>query len=313
RRRKAGERRSTPKFLVINTMAAFDFAVLLRTPRLDVAQPHPRLLHREGKRQREFGAVVPLQVPDGTRECGAQCREEGVTGLLIVLRIETEKSVAGTVINGGVLEARGAGDFDFFDIHLHTVSRPLATKEGEWPRAPVRPPTEGWIPEPMTDAANRGSSDPDPMHAVQPDAGADRPVLKIAAGVLNQRDGRIRNAACPHRGIARDQAREAGGLPAATPRADRLPIQAKPPGGSFDAMFGGVGHDGETALDGVVRAFRDLQRRQFLGRDRRHAVPPSDGLRLSRSGGANSQQDISGADVPHGRGAAPGTPGLAGD
>lgn len=31
-------------------------------------------------------------------------------------------------------------------------------------------------------------------------------------------------------------------------------------------MFGGVSHDGQTALDGVVRALRDLQRGQCLGR-----------------------------------------------
>ncbi len=145
----------------------------------------------------------------------------------------------------------------------------------------------------MADAANRRSGDPEPMDALEPNAGADGPVLEVAAGVLDQRHGRIGNAACPDRGIARDQAREAGSLPAATPSANRLSIQAKPPSRSFDSMVRGIVHDGETALDGVVIAFRDLQRRQFLGRDRRHAVPPSDGLRLYRSGGAHSQQDIS--------------------
>jgi hypothetical protein len=43
----------------------------------------------------------------------------------------------------------------------------------------------------------------------------------------------------------------------------------------------------------VVIALGGLQRRQFLGRDRRHAVPPSPGLRLYRSGVVHSQQDIS--------------------
>jgi hypothetical protein len=94
-----------------------------------------------------------------------------VAGLLIFLGIETENPVAGAVVDGGVLETLGAGHFDFFDVHLHTVPRSLATE--------------------------------------------------------------------------------------------------------------------------VVIAFGDLQRRQFLGRYRRHAVPPSAGLRLYRSGGAYSQQDIS--------------------
>jgi hypothetical protein len=46
-----------------------------------------------------------------------------------------------------------------------------------------------------------------------------------------------------------------------------------------------------------VIALGDPQRRQFLGRNRRHAVPPSDGLRLYRSGGAHSQQDISAKSI----------------
>ena len=185
--REAVEGGTAPKFFFIDPMTPFDFAVLLRTPRLDVAEAHPRLLHREGERQREFGAVVHLQFPDGKRECGAQCCEEGVTGLLIFLPIETEKSVAGTVINGGVLKALGAGDFDFFDIHLHTVSRSFATKEGQLSRTPLRLPAEGWIPEPLTDAANRGGGDPDPMDTFKPNAGTDCPILEIAAGVFNQR------------------------------------------------------------------------------------------------------------------------------
>lgn len=47
RRREGGKRRATPKFFLIDAMTAFDFAVLLRTPRCDGAQPHPRLLDRE--------------------------------------------------------------------------------------------------------------------------------------------------------------------------------------------------------------------------------------------------------------------------
>ena len=45
--REAVERGATPKFFLIDAMTAFDFAVLFRTPRCDVAQPHPRLLDRE--------------------------------------------------------------------------------------------------------------------------------------------------------------------------------------------------------------------------------------------------------------------------
>jgi hypothetical protein len=132
----------------------------------------------------------------------------------------------------------------------------------------------------VADAVNRRGRDADPMDTLEPDASADRPEVEVAAGVLNQRHGRVRNAASPDRWIARNQARETGGLPAAMPTADCFPIQVKPPSRSLDPIFGGVVHNGETALDGVMIAFRDLQRGQFLGRDRRHAVPPVDGLRL---------------------------------
>jgi hypothetical protein len=86
---------------------------------------------------------------------------------------------------GGILEVLGAGDFDLVDIYLHTASRPLATKECELPRTPLRPPAKGRISEPVTDAANRGSGDPILVHAVEPNAGVDRRIIKLTAGVLN--------------------------------------------------------------------------------------------------------------------------------
>jgi hypothetical protein len=52
-------------------MGAFDFPVLLGTPRLDVAQPHARLLDREREGKREFGAIIDLEFPDG--KTGAWC------------------------------------------------------------------------------------------------------------------------------------------------------------------------------------------------------------------------------------------------
>jgi hypothetical protein len=90
------------------------------------------------------------------------------------------------------------------------------------------------------------------MDTLEPNPGADRPVHQIAPGVFNQRHGRLRNAACTDRRVARNQAHETGGLQAAAPRSDRLPIQAKPPGRSFDPVVRCIVHDGEAALDGVV-------------------------------------------------------------
>jgi hypothetical protein len=95
--------------------------------------------------------------------------------VLIVLEIEAEDPVAGAVVDGGVLETRGAGHFDFFDVYLDTVSRSLAAEARQLPWTPLRFPAEGRIPE--------------PMDALELHAGADRPVLEVAAGMLNQRDG----------------------------------------------------------------------------------------------------------------------------
>jgi hypothetical protein len=120
---------ATPELFFIDAMTAFHFSVLLRAPRLDIAQLHPRLLNRECEGKREFGAIVDLQFPDGKRERGAERRQEAVAGLLIFPGIEAENSVAGTVINGGVLKTLGASHFHFFDVHLHTVAGPVATEE----------------------------------------------------------------------------------------------------------------------------------------------------------------------------------------
>jgi hypothetical protein len=122
--------------------------------------------------------------------------EEQVAGPLIFLGIEAEHSVAGAVINSGVLETFGAGHFDCFDIHLHTIPGALATEERQLTRAPLRPPAEWRVPEAVADAANGGGRDPNPMHPFEPDARADRAVLEVAPGLLNQRDGRFRNPAC---------------------------------------------------------------------------------------------------------------------
>lgn len=239
-------------------MTAFDFPVLFRAPGCDVAQPQPRLLDREREGERELRAVVDLQFPDGKGQRGTEGREERVAGPLILLGIESEDPVAGAVINGGVLETLGAGYFDFFDVHLYTIPWTFSTEERQLTRAPLGFAAERRVPETVTDTANRRYGAPDLIYAFELDAGADRSEMELAPGLFNQRHGRIRNPAGPDRGIARDQPREAGGLPAATPGPDRLPIQAKPPGGSLEPMFGCIVHNGETTLDGVVIVFGDL-------------------------------------------------------
>jgi hypothetical protein len=52
---------ASPEFFVIDAMAAFDLAVLLRASRPDIAHPHAEVLTGEREEQRELGAVVPCQ------------------------------------------------------------------------------------------------------------------------------------------------------------------------------------------------------------------------------------------------------------
>ena len=56
-----GEGVARPEFLVVDTVAAFDLAVLLGASGFDVAVANTRLLDGQREGQREFGAVVALQ------------------------------------------------------------------------------------------------------------------------------------------------------------------------------------------------------------------------------------------------------------
>ena len=58
RRRQPVEARSTPKLFFVDPMTPFDFPVLFRAPRGNVAEADADLLDREGKGQREFCAIV---------------------------------------------------------------------------------------------------------------------------------------------------------------------------------------------------------------------------------------------------------------
>ena len=54
----------TPELLLIDSVAAFDLAVLLGAPRLDVAVPNPKRFDGEGEGERELLPVVALELAD---------------------------------------------------------------------------------------------------------------------------------------------------------------------------------------------------------------------------------------------------------
>ena len=146
------------------------------------------------------GEVWPLSV-HGCERGGLTGREEYVTGRLIFPEIEEEGPLAGAVINHGVLETLGVSDFNFFDIHLHTVSGMLSTKKRELLVTPLGLAAQGRIPQALTDPdpANRRCGD---EVRVGPDAGADRPEVGDRAADTQS---------------TRNKARKSIRLPAASP------------------------------------------------------------------------------------------------
>jgi len=66
-----------PELLVVDPMATFHLAVLVRTSWLDVPQLGASLLHGQREREGEVGAVVTLQAPDREGQRLTDRREEG--------------------------------------------------------------------------------------------------------------------------------------------------------------------------------------------------------------------------------------------
>jgi hypothetical protein len=59
---------AAPELFLVDAMAAFDLAVLLRTLRADVAHPHAQLLAGQVDDERELGPVVDLELANLNRE-----------------------------------------------------------------------------------------------------------------------------------------------------------------------------------------------------------------------------------------------------
>src|SRR5688500_5242330 len=59
-----GELLPAPKLFLVDAVAAFDLAVLLRPPRADIAVPDTGRFDGEHELERELASVVALQFPD---------------------------------------------------------------------------------------------------------------------------------------------------------------------------------------------------------------------------------------------------------
>src|SRR5262245_28237469 len=108
---------------MVDPVTPLDLAILLWTPRLDIAMPNPSGLDCQGKRQRKLPAVVALESANRERERSAQFGQEGQARGRPQSRIETQHPIAGAVVEGGVLERPAAPQADELHIHLHAVPR----------------------------------------------------------------------------------------------------------------------------------------------------------------------------------------------
>ena len=84
-----GEVVSTPEFFFVDTMASFDFPILLRAPRLDVFVPDAGGFHGQLKGQRELRAIVALQLADDEGQMATKFSKEMQAGVLILTGIQT--------------------------------------------------------------------------------------------------------------------------------------------------------------------------------------------------------------------------------
>src|SRR5882724_11238271 len=87
---EGGKRLPLPQFLVVDPMAALDFAVLLGASRRDVAMANAGGLHREGEGERPFCPVVRLHLSNRKRQGGAELPQKRQTRSMIELSIQPE-------------------------------------------------------------------------------------------------------------------------------------------------------------------------------------------------------------------------------
>jgi hypothetical protein len=110
-------------------MTAFDLPILFRPTWFDVPQADPGFLYGESKGEREFGAIVDLDFPNGEGQRLSYRGQEVETSAVILARVEPQDAIARAVIQRRVLKTFLASDFHLLHIDLHTVTRVFFTEE----------------------------------------------------------------------------------------------------------------------------------------------------------------------------------------
>jgi hypothetical protein len=199
-----GKALASPELLVIDARAAFDFAVLFRTPRFNVAEANASLLHGECEGEGELRPIVNLHFANRKREGVANGGQELQPGEVVLAGIEAEDPKPSAVIEGGGLEPLRAGGLNLLDVHLDRIAGALFAEEGELAGAAFQGAAERRVAEVAADPVDRGGGNTKAVDALQPDPRANGAKLEVAAGLLNEDDRRRRNATGTAGGIAGD-------------------------------------------------------------------------------------------------------------
>src|SRR6266850_1499285 len=251
RRIERGEVVARPEFLVVDTVAAFDLAVLLGATGFDVAVANTCLLDGQREGQREFGTVVALQAAHRERHRAAEFRKEVEARALVQLSIEAEHAEARAIVQGSGLISLLAVDLDDLDVHLDGVAGVghLEQSKRAWLRRP--PASSGQPREPQTherllDCRGRQISLVNPT---QPDPGPRGAVPQLPTGVLEQAHHVFGDARLSLGRITRDEPCNLLLAPSVTPFPDGLAVQTKPPARRQQAVRNGILDDRQPLLD----------------------------------------------------------------
>src|SRR5215510_5754633 len=125
-----------PELFGVDSVAAFDLAVLVGPTRLDVAVPDSPALDGEEERERKLLPVVGLHFANGKGEGLDHLAEELLADAHVQPPIETKDPEPRAVIDGGVLVGLPAVDLHDFDVDLDRLAGRRLLEQLELPPCP---------------------------------------------------------------------------------------------------------------------------------------------------------------------------------
>jgi len=173
----------------------------------------------EGKR--ELLAMVALHSLDGERKGPPELSQERETRAVMQTSVQAQHAVARAVVQGGVLKRPAARDPHVLHVDLHRLSWFRLFEQPHLAGFPLAGPAQPRHPNVPKHTLNRAHGEPNPMHALQPEARTSCPVAELLAGVADQLERRGRHLASPMPRIGRHQPLDTTAPPALPPPTNR--------------------------------------------------------------------------------------------